>query len=205
MNALMHSKISCQRLKGCIDDYYPIHDFMDSTKELCSDARHRILHTHWGIKQIVLPIFGHTIVNSDGKEVNVKDMCERDHILVDYAYRFIPTLNDFVCAIQEVDLPGFEQAVEEFHRVHAVDKEMSTLMLSPLAHTGQLKALLITHNSWFINTIIPKIFDRPPRIETFTLSPATFFQAMKFEPWMNNGLGYPPSAHHLKQVKIKGD
>lgn len=40
MNPLDHSKISVKRRGGIIEDYYPIHFFLDSTKELCSDNRH---------------------------------------------------------------------------------------------------------------------------------------------------------------------
>ncbi|NBD31917.1 MAG: hypothetical protein GVY17_02810 [Cyanobacteria bacterium] len=94
MNPIRHCCISRGRWGGQEKDYYPIHEFIDSTKELCSDCRHRILHTHWGINQIVIPIFGQTLINSDGKAVDVKDMCERDHLLADYDNQFIPTLSE---------------------------------------------------------------------------------------------------------------
>lgn len=202
MNAAMHCHISRRRWGGCEEDYYLIHDFIDSTKELCSDARHRILHTHWGIKNIVVPIFGHTLINSDGKAVDVKDLCERDHLLVDYANQFIPTLSDFTAAINTQELPDFKKKLDLFHAEFTHDPKISELMLSPLAVTGQLKSLLLTHNSWFINAIIPKIFDCPPLIQDFIISPSLFFNAMQFEAWMDNGLTFPPSAKALQKLKI---
>jgi len=202
MNAVMHCHISRRRWGGCEQDYYLIHDFIDSTKELCSDARHRIFHTHWGIQHLVIPIFGHTLINSEGKAVDVKDMCERDHLLVDYANQFIPTLSDFTRTINSKEIPDFKQRLENFHADFVDDPKISELMLSPLAATGQLKSLLLTHNSWFIHRIIPKIFDTPPVIKEFDLAPSLFFNAMKFEAWMDNGLSFPPSAKHLQKLKV---
>lgn len=48
MNAMQHARISAKRWGGEPEDYYEIHAFIDSTKSLCSDARHRVLHTLWG-------------------------------------------------------------------------------------------------------------------------------------------------------------
>ncbi len=202
MNPVMHCRISCSRWGGREEDYYAIHQFIDSTKELCSDCRHRILHTHWGINNIIIPIFGHTLINSDGKPVDVKDMCERDHLLADYANQFIPTLGDFISAIEIVDISGFEKKVETFHLGFTQNSAISQLMLSPLAITGQLKSLLLTHNSWFINKIVPAIFGIKPLITDFSIDPSFFFNAMRIESWMDNGLTYPASAQKLRKLKI---
>lgn len=151
MNAMQHARISAKRWGGEPEDYYEIHAFIDSTKSLCSDARHRVLHTLWGINSVVVPIFGHSLVTSTGKSVDVKDLCERDHLLVDYQQRFIPTLHDFVNAIDVKQLPqNFEQHLEQLHLNYVKDKTLSQMMLSPLAQTGKLHSLLLTHNSWFI-------------------------------------------------------
>lgn len=192
MNAVIHSKISVARRKGAIEDYLPLHEFMDSTKELCSDNRHRILHTLWGIKRVIIPIFGHTIFNHDGKEVNVKDMCEQDHILPDYQNRFIPTLHDFVEAIE--DMPELQEKLKKFSIHYEHDPELMELLLSPLANTGAIKSLLITHNSWFINEVVPKVLGRKISIMDFEISPSDLFNNMKFQPWMDNGNFYPKSA-----------
>jgi hypothetical protein len=192
MNAYKHAEISVKRRGGVVDDYLAIHDFIDSTKELCSDNRHRILHTHWGIRRVMVPIFGQTITNSHGKIVNVKDLCEQDHILPDYLNRFIPTLADFVNAINRNE--DDEKRLQEFARTYEADKELSELLLSPLANTGSLTSLFVTHNSWFINEIVPKVLKRNPVITNFNISPADFFDRMDFQLWMDNGSSIPPSA-----------
>lgn len=201
MNTNMHCHISYKHWGGKVEDYYAIHDFIDSTKILCSDNRHRILHTLWGVKNIVIPIFGHSLVNSEGKSIDIKDMCERDHLLVDYSNRFIPTLNDFTSAINTNEIPNFAKKIEKFHQDFIKNPAISELMLSPLSITGQLKSLLFTHNSWFINTIIPKIFTTKPIIHNFELTPASFFNSMEFQAWMDNGETYPPSAYKLEKIK----
>jgi hypothetical protein len=195
MNAYIHSEISVRRRGGKIEDYYPIHDFIDCTKELCSDNRHRILHTLWGIKQVVIPIFGHTITNSEGKAINVKDLCEQDHVLPDYHNRFIPTLSDFVEAMEgrQDDLLRFQAFFEAYKH----NTELTRLLLSPLNHTGQAKALFITHNSWFVNDIIPRIFNTSPTLQEFAISPTEIFARMDFKLWMDNGADYPPSAKNI--------
>jgi len=200
MNAMMHCAVSQRNWGGCAEDYYAIHDFIDSTKVLCSDARHRVLHTLWGVKYLVVPLFGTSLINSDGRKVDVKDMCERDHLLVDYQKRFIPTLSDFVSAMDDPNLPDLGQRIEAFHRDYVSSPEMSELMLSPLAVTGELKSLLLTHNSWFMNSIIPKLFTQQAVIADFDLNPDVFFNTMRFEAWMDNGLAYPPSAQKLQKL-----
>jgi hypothetical protein len=193
MNAVIHSKISVRRRGGKIEDYLPIHSFIDSTKELCSDNRHRILHNLWGIRRVIIPIFGNTIINSDGKEVNVKDLCEQDHILPDYQNRFIPTLSDFVEAINDRD-SILEPRLDIFLENYKHEKKLKDLLLSPLSNTGMKVSLIITHNSWFINEIVPKILNREPEIKNFDIKPSEIFNNMDFELWMDNGSAIPRSA-----------
>lgn len=201
MNAMQHARISAKRWGGEPEDYYELHAFIDSTKSLCSDTRHRILHTLWGINSVVVPVFGHSIQNSAGKSIDIKDLCERDHLLVDYQQRFIPTLNDFVNAIDVRQLPkNFEQHLEQLHHDYVQDKTLSQLMLSPLALTGKLHSLLLTHNSWFIYDILPRI-GQQPKLDNIVYSPADFFNAMHFELWMDNGMAIPASAQALQQIK----
>ena len=202
MNAFLHSEISVKLRGGDIEDYYPIHTFIDCTKDICSDNRHRILHTMWGINNIIIPIFGHTIINSSGKKVNVKDLCEQDHILPDYRNKFIPTLSDFIEAIdeKEIDLIDWKNKVERFHKKYALNKPIEQLLISPLAHTGKLVSLLITHNSWFLNFILPKVFKTNIFIDEIELSPSIIFNNMNFELWMDNGSAKPQSAKKMNLI-----
>lgn len=202
MNSIKHCQISVRHWGGIESDYIEIHDFIDTTKSLCPDMRHRILHTIWGINSVIVPIFGHTIINSDGKNVNVKDMCERDHLLVDYHNKFIPSLSDFVNSIDEKLIPNYRKKLESFHDQYIHDCKISELMLSPLSHTGKVKSLLITHNSWFINEILPKIFNTKPIIDDFLINPSQLFNSMSFELWMDNGMAFPESAKMLTKRLI---
>lgn len=204
MNPAKHSEISVHNHGGVIADYYSIHSFIDSTKEICADNRHRFLHNMWGIRKIVIPIFGHTIINSRGKKINVKDLCERDHILPDFRNRFIPTLHDFSRAIDEDKLPmDYKKRVGEMHQIYKDFPTISQLLMSPLSQTGHFKALLFTHNSWFINEILPQIYpDCQPQLRDFALSPSDLFTAMNFELWMDNGMAYPRSAQYRATVNL---
>lgn len=191
MNSVIHSQISVRKRGGIIEDYLKIHDFMDSTKELCSDNRHRILHTMWGIKRVIVPVFGHTIINSSNNAVNVKDLCEQDHILPDFQNRFIPNLADFVNSIDDKAVSHYN--FKDFANSYKDDQELMELLLSPLGVTGLEKSLLITHNSWFINEIVPKVLNRKVEIKNFDIKPSDLFNNMQFKLWMDNGSSYPES------------
>ena len=202
MNAMQHARISAKRWGGEAEDYYEVHSFIDSTKSLCSDARHRILHTLWGVNSVVVPIYGHSLLNSAGKSVDLKDLCERDHLLVDYQQRFIPTLADFVRAIDPARLPiGFEQKIEKIHQHYSDQPQLSQILLSPLALTGKLHSLLLTHNSWFIYEILPRMGYSIGSLVDLDGAPEDFFNAMQFELWMDNGMAVPASAQALNQIK----
>ncbi|MEM7799638.1 MAG: hypothetical protein AAF633_10645 [Chloroflexota bacterium] len=194
MDPVTHAGLSVKRWGGQINDYYPIHHFIDSTKELCSDNRHRLLHTLWGVRRVVIPIFGPTITNSEGKPVPVKEICEKDHILPDYQNRFIPTLSDFVQALDFGDDHSWKTQLETFHGKHVSNARLSRLLLSPLSLTGRLESLLITHNSWFLNEIAPQVLNTPPQLTEIDLTPAYLFEHMHFKLWMDNGTALPPSA-----------
>ena len=198
MNAYKHAEISVKKRGGKIEDYYPIHFFMDSTKELCSDNRHRILHNLWGIRRVIIPIFGPTITNSQGKKINVKDVCEQDHVLPDFSNKFIPTLQDFTDAIAiEEEALSF---IESIMNIYQNDKEICRLLLSPLTLTGDLKSLLITHNSWFINDVLPLIFNKKIDLKNKFPSPRILFENMDFKLWMDNGFAYPKSANQVEKI-----
>jgi len=95
-NAFIHSKNSVRKFGGHVEDYMEIHMKMDCTKTLIPDNRHRcISHNMFWVNEVMVPIFGYTIKNSDGKDVSVKDICEQ-HILEDYGMKFIPTPQDFI-------------------------------------------------------------------------------------------------------------
>ena len=95
-NPLIHSRSSVRLWGGVEEDYLPLHNKMDCSKAYFSDNRHRTLtHTMFWIYEVMMPLFGEYIINSDGKKVSVKDICEY-HILEDYGKKFIPNVTDFL-------------------------------------------------------------------------------------------------------------
>lgn len=92
-----HAKSSAKRFGGTPEDYLPIHDWFDGTKELEPTFRHRALrhHTH-GIFECER-LFGPVIVNSDGKEVPVRVIGEQ-HVKEDFSGH-IPTVHDWLKGI----------------------------------------------------------------------------------------------------------
>lgn len=97
MKPLIHSKNSVKRYGGSVEDYYKIHDWFDQTKAAWADIRHRaMLHSSFGI-YIAEQVFGKIIVNSDGKEISVRDIAE-DHVAEDFGGK-IPTLQEWFSKI----------------------------------------------------------------------------------------------------------
>ena len=159
------------------------------------------------VKQVIIPIFGTSFTNSDGREINTKDLCEFDHLLPDFSNKFIPTLNDYMEAVSDdnSDKDFIETFQRENKQFFEDNPEIKELMLSPLYNTGKLKSLLITHNSWFIGFILPKIFKEVKiEIKDYNISPSRLFARMNFESWMNNGKGgIPPSFKKIYEKKNK--
>lgn len=92
---MIHAEQTARKRGGVPEDYLEIHDFMDSSKAVFSDNRHRALtHNSWFIF-IVERIFGHTIKNSGDMNVSVRDICEQ-HILEDFGGKYIPTAADYL-------------------------------------------------------------------------------------------------------------
>lgn len=97
---IYHAISSVKKFGGHVDDYMPIHDFMDSSKGSIADNRHRALtHNAWFLSVVLERVFGHTITNSDGKMVSVREIGEQ-HVLEDFQGKFIPTAQDF---LQEIE------------------------------------------------------------------------------------------------------
>jgi hypothetical protein len=93
MKPHLHAKNSVKKHGGTIEDYLPIHDFIDSSKIAVPDMRHRaMLHSAWGV-YLVERVFGTLITNSDGKKVSTRDIAE-EHVIDDLG--FIPTMQDYL-------------------------------------------------------------------------------------------------------------
>ncbi|MFI5405132.1 MAG: DUF6915 family protein [Nitrososphaerales archaeon] len=93
---LIHAISSQRRWGGDIEDYLEIHNLMDSSKGTIADSRHRALtHNAWFVAEIIERVFGVYFVNSAGRKVSTRDVAEQ-HVLEDYAGRFIPSAQDFL-------------------------------------------------------------------------------------------------------------
>ena len=114
----IHAKSSAKRYGGKPEDYEPIHAFLDSSKGAIADNRHRALtHNSWFLANILERIkFSNsgpetsdhrfpTIVNSDGKQVSVRDIGEQ-HCLEDFGNKFIPSAQDY---LQEIEYQAWMQ------------------------------------------------------------------------------------------------
>ncbi len=99
-NPLKHSQSSVKLWGGKVEDYLPLHNKMDSSKKYFSDNRHRALtHNMFFIFEVMIPLFGEYITNSDGKLVSVKDICEW-HILEDFGKKYIPNVSDYLSEME---------------------------------------------------------------------------------------------------------
>lgn len=93
MKPHLHARVTQKKYGGQIEDYMPIHEFIDSSKIAVPDVRHRaMLHSAWGC-YLVERVFGTLITNSDGKKVSTRDIAE-EHIIQDLGY--IPTMEDWL-------------------------------------------------------------------------------------------------------------
>ena len=93
MKPHIHARNSARKYGGRPEDYLPIHDTIDSSKSAHASVRHRaVMHSAFGV-YLVERIHGHTLVNSEGRTVSVRDVAE-DHVLEDLGT--IPSLDDWL-------------------------------------------------------------------------------------------------------------
>jgi len=93
MTPIYHAKINVKKWGGVLEDYLPIHNFLDQTKSAHADMRHRaLLHNSLG-PTIIESVFGQYITNTNGKVVPTRLIAER-HIIEDLG--FIPNVSDYL-------------------------------------------------------------------------------------------------------------
>ncbi len=96
MKPFIHAQNSVKKYGGKVSDYIEIHNFMDSSKSICGDNRHRIFtHNSWFISVVIERVFGCTLINSDGIEVSTRQVAE-DHVREDFRNKFIPSGQDWI-------------------------------------------------------------------------------------------------------------
>jgi hypothetical protein len=88
-----HAISSARKFGGIPADYQAVHDWIDGSKQIVADFRHRALRHHAEGCFAAEALFGRTITNSDGREVPVRLVAEQ-HILEDLGR--IPSFADWV-------------------------------------------------------------------------------------------------------------
>ena len=95
-NPYHHALSSVKKWGGVVEDYLPIHNWFDASKELHGDFRHRALRHHaHGIFECER-IFGQNITVFGGRVIPVRWVAEQ-HVIEDCGY--IPTLSDWLSKI----------------------------------------------------------------------------------------------------------
>jgi hypothetical protein len=92
-----HAVSSARKWGGRREDYQPIHDWLDGSKVILADFRHRALRHHSEGCFAAEALFGITITNSAGRAVPVRMIAEQ-HIIEDLGR--IPSFADWVRCIK---------------------------------------------------------------------------------------------------------
>lgn len=91
---LHHAESSVRRWGGQVSDYLPIHEWLDATKELFCDFRHRALRHHSHGVFEAERVFGVSITTSSGRVVPVRYVAEQ-HIQEDCG-GVVPSVADWL-------------------------------------------------------------------------------------------------------------
>lgn len=94
MNSWHHAQSAARKYGGDPEDYIAIEEFIDSSKEIIGDVRHRSMYHHTAGIFLCQKIFGRVIkVGDRGIEVPVRLIAER-HIIEDLGW--IPSPVDYI-------------------------------------------------------------------------------------------------------------
>jgi hypothetical protein len=117
-HAYYHAVSSVRKFGGSPFDYYPIHEFMDSTKKHVPDARHRLfLHNAWGI-WLAERALGRVLTRSDGHAIPTRTILEQ-HVKEDYG-GVIPSLGQ--CFERAQPLPLLEKDDDWQHCLQSCER-----------------------------------------------------------------------------------
>lgn len=126
----IHALSSAKKFGGSWEDYIEIHEFLDSSKSVIADNRHRALtHNSWFISTVIPRVFGEVFKrHSDGKLVSSRDIAEL-HVLEDYRKRFIPSASDFLQNIPfESWMQNGEKGSPQSYKNLRPDNKLNTLI-----------------------------------------------------------------------------
>jgi hypothetical protein len=92
MNSWYHAQSCSKKWGGTPEDYLPIHEFIDSSKQVIGDVRHRSLYHHTMGVYLCQKIFGNTLTVGRVR-IPVRLIAER-HILEDLGW--LPSPKDYI-------------------------------------------------------------------------------------------------------------
>ncbi|MDF7820867.1 hypothetical protein P1X15_24810 [Runella sp. MFBS21] len=146
MNVWKHCLLSTKKFGGLPEDYFSIHDFIDSSKLFIFHAKHRaMLHNLYGI-ELCISLFGHYIVNTDNKTILVRDIAA-EHCKEDLS-GFIPTLNDWFI---DFELPN------DFIIPNIEDSQLKEFLFKPLLRSSCKSSMIITCSNFGVY-LVEKIY-----------------------------------------------
>lgn len=97
MNSWYHAVSAAKKWGGSPEDYLPVEEFIDSSKQVIGDVRHRSLYHHTLGVFLCEKVFGKTLAIPKGEErvirVPVRLVAER-HILEDLGW--LPSPKDYI-------------------------------------------------------------------------------------------------------------
>lgn len=92
MNSYFHAQSSARKWGGEAELYLPVHEFIDSSKQIIGDVRHRSLYHHTAGVYLCQRIFGDAIAVGR-KKIPVRLIAER-HIIEDLGW--LPSPADYL-------------------------------------------------------------------------------------------------------------
>lgn len=94
MNSWHHAQSAAKKWGGQPEDYIDIEEFIDSSKQIIGDVRHRSMYHHTAGIWLCQRIFGRTVTVGDrGIQVPVRLVAER-HVLEDLGW--LPSPKDYI-------------------------------------------------------------------------------------------------------------
>jgi hypothetical protein len=105
MNSWFHARSSVNKWGGSPENYLPIHTFIDSSKMIIGDVRHRSLYHHTAGIFLAERIFGSTI--EVGQRLVPTRLIAEQHILEDLGW--IPSPSDYIKNMELVTWMGGKQ------------------------------------------------------------------------------------------------
>lgn len=93
MNSWFHAQSAARKWGGKPEDYLPIEEFIDSSKKVIGDVRHRMMYHHTLGVFLCQDVFGPTLQVGEHKVVPVRLIAER-HIIEDLGW--LPSPADYI-------------------------------------------------------------------------------------------------------------